>query len=402
MAAVVNNGSNFSCLAQIFLPRQARDRQLQPLQQLLLLLLSDDVHADDKATLIPHFPHTPTLCTGVTSPSTVPRSELSPKASQGPSTAAGTAAPSNTAVALLDDMSAVDEATPMPHIRKSSCGCFLWLTKMQPTNYDMLIFRTLNRDLKRPNHNEDELAVRFRDELMPFRGFCLRNLPWTKYQFKNPTFGVPGCINFIDARTKFFDDAVKQATAAGITQVVVIAAGYDTRSLRLAQPGVTYFEIDLPSASKQKITLVKKLGLLPPGDKLRTNPVYVAADLSSTSVADALKTTSFDPTQPTLFTIEGIAAKGSRITFDFMHITAINGEKKYAGFNTTAKAVANKGEPYLFGLPDSPEGVQTFVAPHGFRLQQDMTTLMLPHVKWDEKVPPIASFYSYAVVTKPE
>ncbi len=32
--------------------------------------------------------------------------------------------------------------------------------------------------------------------------------------------------------------------------------------------------------------------------------------------------------------------------------------------------MANKGEPYLSGLEDSPEGVQLFVGLHGFRLQQ--------------------------------
>ena len=37
------------------------------------------------------------------------------------------------------------------------------------------------------------------------------------------------------------------------------------------------------------------------------------------------------------------------------------------------QSVANKGEPYLSGLEDSPEGVQLFVGLHGFRLQQYMS-----------------------------
>lgn len=42
-------------------------------------------------------------------------------------------------------------------------------------------------------------------------------------------------------------------------QVVIIAAGFDTRAYRLSRPGVKFFEIDLPSASQKKIELVKEL-----------------------------------------------------------------------------------------------------------------------------------------------
>jgi hypothetical protein len=37
---------------------------------------------------------------------------------------------------------------------------------------------------------------------------------------------------------------------------VIIAAGYDTRAYRLASPGVSFYEIDLPHASKKKQELV--------------------------------------------------------------------------------------------------------------------------------------------------
>lgn len=43
------------------------------------------------------------------------------------------------------------------------------------------------------------------------------------------------------------------------SQVVIIAAGYDTRAYRLSKPGVRFYEIDLPHASKHKQELVRKL-----------------------------------------------------------------------------------------------------------------------------------------------
>lgn len=49
-------------------------------------------------------------------------------------------------------------------------------------------------------------------------------------------------------------------------QVVIIAAGYDTRAYRLGKPGVKFYEIDLPHASETKQQLVKKHM---PADKVR-------------------------------------------------------------------------------------------------------------------------------------
>ncbi len=81
-----------------------------------------------------------------------------------------------------------------------------------------------------------------------------------------------------------------------------MAAGYDTRAYRLAQPGVTFFEIDLPAASQRKQALVQKLKLATPGGH---SPVFIAADLSAVTLSAALGETSFNPQEPALFTIEG-------------------------------------------------------------------------------------------------
>jgi hypothetical protein len=48
-------------------------------------------------------------------------------------------------------------------------GCLYAVTHVQPTNYDMLIFRTLNQLLKAPGHNADYVAAQLRDRLMPVR-----------------------------------------------------------------------------------------------------------------------------------------------------------------------------------------------------------------------------------------
>src|SRR4051812_24564990 len=43
---------------------------------------------------------------------------------------------------------------------------------------------------------------------------------------------VQDLLGFITARTEFFDDAVLRAVGGGITQIVILGAGYDGRALR--------------------------------------------------------------------------------------------------------------------------------------------------------------------------
>lgn len=45
-------------------------------------------------------------------------------------------------------------------------------------------------------------------------------------------------VHLQDARTTWFDSGVRQAIDNGIKQVVIIAAGFDTRSYRLHSQGV--------------------------------------------------------------------------------------------------------------------------------------------------------------------
>ncbi len=82
---------------------------------------------------------------------------------------------------------------------------------------------------------------------------------------QGPAFGCPGIMTYLDARTRWLDDEVAAALREGFTQVVVVAAGYDTRAYRLAAPGVSYFEIDLPEASERKRQLVERTL---PGDQV--------------------------------------------------------------------------------------------------------------------------------------
>ncbi|PNW76679.1 hypothetical protein CHLRE_11g467450v5 [Chlamydomonas reinhardtii] len=185
----------------------------------------------------------------------------------------------------------------------------LWIypfTHYKPTNQVMLCYRTLFQDLGSRGANTDHLAAAFRDDLMPLRGWVHRNLPAllhiNKAVIAGPVFGCPGVMRYLDARTRWLDGVVAAALRGGCQQVVVVAAGYDTRAYRFggtaaagggangggANGGgggaVRWFEVDLPSASASKRALVERTL---PAD-LYPRPTYIAADLSQVSLAEAL------------------------------------------------------------------------------------------------------------------
>src|ERR1700712_266825 len=69
------------------------------------------------------------------------------------------------------------------------------------------------------------------------------------------TTGSPSAAmsRYLIARTRFFDAQVVAALDRGITQVLVVAAGYDGRALRYAKRGVRWLELDHPATQADKL-----------------------------------------------------------------------------------------------------------------------------------------------------
>lgn len=91
------------------------------------------------------------------------------------------------------------------------------------------------------------------------------------------------------------------AAAAGIRQVVNLAAGLDARGYRLAWPtGTTVFEIDLPLVLEFKTATLADLGAKPTAE-LRDVPIDLRDDWPT-----ALRQEGFDAGQPTAWIAEGL------------------------------------------------------------------------------------------------
>ncbi len=112
----------------------------------------------------------------------------------------------------------------------------------------------------------------------------------------------------IRLRTRFIDDAVRDALAAGLDQVVILGAGFDARGLRMpeiaARPARVY-EIDTSEqlARKRKLLAAAKIGA-------RADIAYVpfdfdAPDLEAT-LATALEAKGFRRGAGAVFVWEGV------------------------------------------------------------------------------------------------
>ena len=87
------------------------------------------------------------------------------------------------------------------------------------------------------------------------------------HQLKTPDFGEH-FVNFQGARTRFFDNYFLAAAEAGVRQVVILAAGLDSRAYRLAWPdGTTIFELDRPQVLDFKREVLAEQGATPNADR---------------------------------------------------------------------------------------------------------------------------------------
>jgi methyltransferase (TIGR00027 family) len=166
------------------------------------------------------------------------------------------------------------------------------------------------------------------------------------------------------ARQTFFDGVVERYVA-GITQFVILGAGFDTRAYRLPKEArVRSFEVDAPRTQAVKRELLNKTGI----DS--TGVTFVSADFEKEDWLARLVQTGFDPGKPALFIWEGVihyldreavestlrklgnTAKGSVVAFDYLTTEPLESKGLYWRYGRAATKAA--GEPMKFGIDSTP------------------------------------------------
>lgn len=112
----------------------------------------------------------------------------------------------------------------------------------------------------------------------------------------------PCTVNYNAIRTRVFDDYLVSAIERhGIEQLVLPAAGLDTRAYRLNFPErVTVFELDRENVLEHKDRVLRARGARP-----RCSVRGIGVDLTA-SWKDRLLAAGYDPARPSLWLLEGL------------------------------------------------------------------------------------------------
>ena len=113
---------------------------------------------------------------------------------------------------------------------------------------------------------------------------------------------APGLHQMVIMRTRWLDELIRDAVKGGCNQVLILAAGYDTRGFRLKlPPSVRIFEVDQPAVQALKRAKLASIEDLP---SRFIN--FVPVDFTTQSLEAELLKSGFDPKAPTVATMEGL------------------------------------------------------------------------------------------------
>jgi len=238
-------------------------------------------------------------------------------------------------------------------------------------------------DARLPAHRrlaDDDHAHHFAAYNPRFKYYAYR--PWTArlaLRLFDRAFG--GFLAEILLRGRHFDAVLADARAAGIDQVLQLGAGYDSAALR--HPDLRFIEVDHPATQRTKLAVLAKAGVT------ASNVTYVPVNLETDPLAEALKRHGFDQGRPTLVGWHGvtfflqpesfqralagiaaICAPSSRLVFDYMDASVIDGTSPYRSARMAARAVARRGEPYTLGM--SAASAATAAEAAGFHCLQNL------------------------------
>jgi methyltransferase (TIGR00027 family) len=135
-----------------------------------------------------------------------------------------------------------------------------------------------------------------------------------------------GMVDYMAARTSFFDRFFLDATRAGGRQAVILAAGLDSRAWRLPWPdGTTVYELDQPRVLEFKSATLRDAGAEP-----TCNLVHVPVDLRDDWPA-ALREAGFDASAPSAWSAEGLLpflpAAAQELLFERVHALGTAGSR---------------------------------------------------------------------------
>jgi methyltransferase (TIGR00027 family) len=197
-------------------------------------------------------------------------------------------------------------------------------------------------------------------------------------------FRLPGARTSAIARTKLIDDVLLDALRDGISQVVILGAGFDCRAYRLPKlESAAVFEVDHPATHATKLACLQRVLT-----KFPENVHHVEIDFLRQTLPDVLAESGFQLSVPTVFLWEGVTqyltreavdavlgyvascCAGTRLVFTYVHAGMLDGSVSFRAATRLLRGYAGLGEPWTFGL--RPKEIAGFLKERGLCLERDL------------------------------
>ncbi len=180
------------------------------------------------------------------------------------------------------------------------------------------------------------------------------------------------------SRAKYAEENLEQAVSKGISQYVIISAGFDSFCLRRPDfsAGLQIYEIDHPAIQR-----IKQKRLMETLDSVPKGVEFLAVDLEEQTIADALSGSSFLKDERVFFSwlgtipylsedavfavlrdLASFAARGSEIVFDYSIPTYLWPLEESKALGRIMRIIERRGEPIksFFEPDDFPDKVSRF------------------------------------------
>jgi len=194
----------------------------------------------------------------------------------------------------------------------------------------------------------------------------------------------PGAFSSGIARTKFIDDLLESSIKEGSQQVIILGAGFDTRSFRLDfLKNISVIEIDHPDTSNYKLSVLKKLsGHLP------QNVTFRQADFNQQSLNEIATQSKIIFSIPTTVIWEGVTNYLTReavdntfaftemfkpsftIIFTYVDKDVLDNPNHFKGTEKLFANLKENEEQWIFGF--DPKEVSNYLKQYGLKLIEDL------------------------------
>ncbi|MBN2413454.1 SAM-dependent methyltransferase [candidate division KSB1 bacterium] len=181
----------------------------------------------------------------------------------------------------------------------------------------------------------------------------------------------PRLYGYFIARTAYMDQIFRESLEENIPQIVLLGAGYDTRSFRFANNirDTKIFELDIQTTQNHKKQLLQAVDIKTPGQLS-----FVSMNFKKDSLDRVLVNAGFDIAGKTLFIWEGVSYYLTAGAVDdilyFVRKNSPAGSIIVFDYMTTKIESIKQGEPFLFWI--DPTQIAGFLSEREFTILEHL------------------------------